>query len=299
MRILRSTTVLVLSLAIADSASGQALRDSTRMLDVNGHRTRILEIGVGDRGAGGPVLVLFAGRLVPVLDWGEWLFDVAKLAPVVTYDRPGIGGSAYDGGDASPAHVVEHAHAVLDALSIPPPYVLVGHSWGGPLALYYAGTYPDEVVGMVYLDPVDPRETTCERLAIPDGQECAAEADRERRQRGSLANFTPGPRTEIEAVQRFWDTPVAERALPADPDVPTGVLLGTLSPRVWAGLPAEDAASAERWLVGRTSRYGQWIAGLRQGTLVVATDAGHFVYRDVPTLSTEIVRRVLAAAGTP
>jgi hypothetical protein len=31
----------------------------------------------------------------------------------------------------------------------------------------------------------------------------------------------------------------------------------------------------------------------------VATDAVHFVYSEVPTLTTEVVRRVLAGAATP
>ena len=223
----------------------------------------------------------------------------SELAPVVSYDRPGIGGSEYDGLDASPAHVVEHAHAVLRALDVPPPYVLVGHSWGAPLALYYAGRYPEEVVGMVYLDPLDARETICETLLLPDEQECAAEAARRIQERGSLANVPAGPRAEMEAIRSFGDTPVAGRALPADPDVPTAVLLGTLNPRDWGGADEEFAAYAERWLAQRVPRYATWVSGLSQGTLIVATDAGHFVYRDVPTLTNEAVRRVLDAARGP
>ena len=44
----------------------------------------------------------------------------------------------------------------MGILDVDPPYVLVGHSWGGPLILYYAGRYPHDVVGMVYLDPTEP-----------------------------------------------------------------------------------------------------------------------------------------------
>lgn len=297
MRIVGATMTLILSLAIATAGtSAQALPEYTRTVDVGGYRTRVLEIGLGDREAGEPVVVLFAGSLVPLSGWGEWLSEVSESAPVVSYDRPGIGGSEYDGQEASPAHIVERAHAVLTTLDVPPPYVLVGHSWGAPLALYYAGAYPDEVVGLVYLDPLDARETICETLLIPDEQECAAEAAKRRRERGSLANVPPGQRAELEAIRRFGDASVDGRELPADPDVPTGVLLGTLNPRVWAGADEEFAAYAERWLAQRVTRYGDWVRGLRQGTLIVATDAGHFVYRDVPKLATAVVRKVLEAA---
>ena len=34
-----------------------------------------------------------------------------------------------------------------------PPYVLVGFSWGGMLARYFAGYYPNDIVGLVFIDP--------------------------------------------------------------------------------------------------------------------------------------------------
>lgn len=43
--------------------------------------------------------------------------------------------------------------ALLAGLKIPPPYVLVGHSLGGLDAQVYAGLHPEEVAGMVLLDP--------------------------------------------------------------------------------------------------------------------------------------------------
>jgi pimeloyl-ACP methyl ester carboxylesterase len=281
MRVLRSALPLVLFTAFGtDFAPAQSSTGATRLVDVGGYPTRVVELGVRDRESGEPVLVLLAGAGSPLETWQGWLNDVADLAPVVSYDRPGIGGSTFDELEASPAHLVEHAHAVLEALSIPPPYVLVGHSWGGTLALHYAGRYPREVVGVVYLDPFDPLEPPRPESGsrIPPG-----------------ANLPPGLRAEAEGIQTFQDTPIEDRSLPPDPDVPTGVLLGTRAP-TGQGPPPWTPAYWNDWMTQRLARYAQLVRDRRYGTLIVASDAGHFVHHDVPALATDLVRTVLEAA---
>jgi pimeloyl-ACP methyl ester carboxylesterase len=47
---------------------------------------------------------------------------------------------------------VADLHALLMAAKEPRPYLLVGHSWGGLIARLFAGTYPDEVSGLVLID---------------------------------------------------------------------------------------------------------------------------------------------------
>ena len=36
-----------------------------------------------------------------------------------------------------------------------PPYLLVSHSFGGAYMRSYASLYPDEIAGLVFVDPVD------------------------------------------------------------------------------------------------------------------------------------------------
>jgi pimeloyl-ACP methyl ester carboxylesterase len=47
-------------------------------------------------------------------------------------------------------------HTLLDPAHIPGPYVLAGHSFGGLYVLSFAATYPDQVAGLVLLDPTAP-----------------------------------------------------------------------------------------------------------------------------------------------
>lgn len=103
----------------------QVADGSRRVVEVLGNDTRVTLLGLEDRERGEPVLFLFSGAGAPSEFWGDWLSEIASLAPVVTYDRPGIGGSPFDGIDPTPQRVVQHAHALLDALDVPPPYILV------------------------------------------------------------------------------------------------------------------------------------------------------------------------------
>jgi pimeloyl-ACP methyl ester carboxylesterase len=48
--------------------------------------------------------------------------------------------------------IVEELHTLLENGEIPPPYVLVGHSFGGWNARLFANRYPEEVVAIVLVD---------------------------------------------------------------------------------------------------------------------------------------------------
>jgi pimeloyl-ACP methyl ester carboxylesterase len=79
---------------------------------------------------------------------------IARSVRVCSYDRAGIGQSA-------PAPTRQHRtaqtqvhelHELLRLARISPPYVVVGHSWGGLLARLFAHDYPNATVGVVLVD---------------------------------------------------------------------------------------------------------------------------------------------------
>ncbi len=92
--------------------------------------------------------------------WGWEQRAVERFAPVVSYDRAGLGAS-----DAGPMprdgeRLVVELHTALEHAGIRPPYVFVGHSYGGLLARLFTERYPDEIVGAVLVESSYPRVST-------------------------------------------------------------------------------------------------------------------------------------------
>jgi pimeloyl-ACP methyl ester carboxylesterase len=98
-----------------------------------------------------PTVVLESAFRERFESWDAIFDRVAALAPVLAYDRAGNRGSADDGEAPTPRHVAQRLHALLAAVGVKPPYVLVGHSWGGPLVRMYTALYPAEIAGIVYI----------------------------------------------------------------------------------------------------------------------------------------------------
>ena len=94
------------------------------------------------------------------------------------YDRRNIG-LAKVPGTSSATDAVEDLRGLLEAAGVEPPYVLAGHSFGGLLSLLYAGTYPDEVAGIVLVDATLPLEWALDPPGDhPPGEEGKTEQQR-------------------------------------------------------------------------------------------------------------------------
>jgi pimeloyl-ACP methyl ester carboxylesterase len=99
-------------------------------------------------GGGGPALPVSRG----------WFLDreqdrVAELTTSVLYDRAGTGWSEHVDLPRSAAEVADELRDLLRTAAVPAPYVPAGHSLGAFYARRYAQRFPDEVAGLLLLDP--------------------------------------------------------------------------------------------------------------------------------------------------
>ena len=117
------------------------------------------------RGDGGPAVVVDSGLGGGVLEWGPVADALSQTTTVVLRDRPGLGWSPYTKRDRSALGAARELHQVLALVDVAPPYVLVGHSLGGLHVRAFAATYPDEVAGIVLVDPSHEGVFTNERVA--------------------------------------------------------------------------------------------------------------------------------------
>ena len=136
--------------------SSQAQEKSVK---VNGNNYNVFVKGFENRKATTPVIIFENGMGMGLDTWNTVIGQLSKVAPVFSYDRASVGKSDKTYEMPTVNHVSENLKAILNDLKIAPPYLLVGHSMGGIYIRGFAGLYPNDVSGLVFIDPADFTET--------------------------------------------------------------------------------------------------------------------------------------------
>ncbi|KQP10800.1 alpha/beta hydrolase [Methylobacterium sp. Leaf99] len=103
----------------------------------------------------GPAVVLIHGTLMALEDmWLALMPTLARRFRVIAVDRPGHGLSRRQRSvDASPWRQAEIIHDAMRAIGVERP-LLVGHSFGGAVALCHGLRFPGETAGVLALAPL-------------------------------------------------------------------------------------------------------------------------------------------------
>ena len=118
-----------------------------QMVDVGGFRLHALVCGQGT-----PTVLLEPALGGMALQYARIQSEVSAFTRVLAYDRAGQGWSESSPNPRTPVNLAGELNALLGRLDLRPPYILVGHSFGGLLARIYAGYHPEEAAGVVLVD---------------------------------------------------------------------------------------------------------------------------------------------------
>ena len=124
-----------------------------RLVDAGGFRLHLHCTGTGT-----PSVVLEAALGGSSISWSLVQPSVARLTCVCSYDRAGFGWSDAGSMPRTAGRVADELRVVLDRGGVPPPYVLVGHSFGGLVVRIFAARHPSDVAGLVLVDPAHPED---------------------------------------------------------------------------------------------------------------------------------------------
>jgi pimeloyl-ACP methyl ester carboxylesterase len=292
---------LVVSLCVV-CQRGQAQETDTamtsRMVEVDGYQVRVQFAGLANRKQGSPVIIMEAGLSNSLEVWGGVFPQVASAAPVVAYDRAGLGRSEWDNKTPTPQHATSRLRKLLRQIGAEPPYVLVGYSWGGVLMRYFAGYYPGDVVGLVYVDPGPiVTQTLADEVAPFD----SVGAGREGYQAywtffGALMERrSTAAKAEFQAMRDLLSADPAQRGLQTVPDVPVVVVLSAkpFPPFMKVSYDQEEHYKVD--VRHRIRMLQSWALNSSKGTFVVSNEITHAVPKEDPELIVWAVRRVLAA----
>jgi len=118
------------------------------MVDIGGR-----ELHLDCAGSGLPVVIFEAGGGSSSVVWQAVQTRVAERTTACSYDRAGIAWSDGAAGPRGADQLIDDLRALVREASLAQPYVLVGHSLGGPIITAYADRYPEQVAGLVLVDP--------------------------------------------------------------------------------------------------------------------------------------------------
>jgi pimeloyl-ACP methyl ester carboxylesterase len=123
------------------------------MVDIGGFRLHL-----NCSGRGSPAVVMDAALGGSSISWTLVQPQVAKLTQVCSYDRAGFGWSDAGPMPRTAARVATELRALLQKVAVPPPYVLVGHSFGGLVMRVFATLYRADVAALILVDPAHPED---------------------------------------------------------------------------------------------------------------------------------------------
>lgn len=287
-------------LLVAPSAVAQSQPPGIRMVELDGRAVRLQTMGLENRRPGAPVVVFESGATASLEAWRSILPEVSTLVPAVAYDRAGLGHSEWDGMAPTPRHATDRLRRLLRHIGADPPYILVGHSWGGMLMRYYAGYHPEEVAGLVLADPapmltLERRANLAPFDAVGAGQtgyDAYWEAFS-----GLMSRAPPAVRAEFAMLRTLLDMELTERDLQPLPSVPLVVIVaGRFQPLpIYDQFSFDGRAYFEADLRHRIEALQEWALASPDGLLLVASRSTHSVPREAPDLIVWSIRRVLDA----
>jgi pimeloyl-ACP methyl ester carboxylesterase len=271
---------------------------------VAGKKMSYTSFNLSTRHPGAPVLVFEAGMgLSGSVDFRILYPGLKQLAAGIGYDRNGEGESDEDTTLATDADLARRLHEFLQALKITPPYILVGHSMGGPYIRMFTALYPAEVTGLVFVDSPDFMLTDEQDRQIrvnsgsgkgpndwvaPYEQSLADDTLRSVRSRHRfqrLANLFRGG-----AYREY-------RSLPPLPDIPVAVLASYSKVRDSSRFTAADYSRFE-W-AGRIGRenFLQLIKDNHDSFFMLLPGYPHDIHGRDPELVDEVIARIYRKAG--
>ena len=185
-------------------------------IDVGGRTLHVVCVGPLDSGK--PVVIFEAGLGGDLGQWSDVLKGVAPVTRACAYDRAGDGQSPVPAAPITTRDQVADVRALLAALELPPPYVLVGYSLGGWNVMVHADEHPDDVVGVVMVEVRPPGLSEAWLAALPPA--ASGEPEAVTANRDDLTVFEADPTLNPElidlrasaaeaiATEGFGDTPL-------------------------------------------------------------------------------------------
>ncbi|WP_326536780.1 alpha/beta fold hydrolase [Pseudorhodoferax sp.] len=264
-------TVLALTACAAPTDRPAAPTALTAAVD--GGRMAFVLQGQADDGAA-PTVVFQSGLGDDHRTWSAVLQQLPGQFQAIAPDRPGYGDSPPRGDVRDACRIAQEQRTLLRRAGMAPPYVLVGHSLGGWYQYVYARLYPEDVAGLVLLDPTHPGT----QAALAERHPAAASL----LQLARNTVFTPAMAQEFDA-----QSACLERVEQQAPLAAPALLLASTDTPVYYGAALRETLETLRqdWL-RRSGAALSRVAG-----------SGHRIQQDAPAAVVQAIEALARPVG--
>lgn len=279
------------------SGSGQ-IQEGNQLIKFQDKNIHIYTKGLKERLDHQPIIIFESALGAPLENWKGLIEKLNDSLPVFAYDRAGIGKSDLADQEPTPEFTADRLHKILRQLSIPPPYILVGHSWGGAMISTYAVNYPGEVVGLVYIDTTDivnRNENFIEAIKRASNGKVTTNVVQEKMSE-LFRQAPPGVTAELSVINKLSiDEQIDASKFTPSKQIPTAILnAGRYDPPpVDLGINTFDLKDFFDELVKlRIEKYSEQISGNPKGIFLQVNNLGHLMHVENPYLVAEIVEEI-------
>jgi pimeloyl-ACP methyl ester carboxylesterase len=213
-----------------------------------------------------PTVVMDAGYGNYSNTWDSIIPEISMLTEVLVYDRAGLGKSEKSPNKRTSQEMVKELNSLLTKMKIKPPYILVGHSFGGVNTRIYATEYPNEVAGLILVD--SPPEEYKERFLPTMPKEFQEAYNNQFIYEGNYDEFMESLR-QLKKSRRQLNVPL--------------IVLS-------AGKKAHySKESQELW-----NQMQKEILDISiKSELIIAKNSAHFIQNDEPTVVIDAIKRLI------
>jgi pimeloyl-ACP methyl ester carboxylesterase len=251
------------SLLLALSLLPACTHLDSELVDFDGRTVEVVTAGDGAN-----TVVFESGLGDGWSPWDKVANAIADDARVFAYSRPGNGRSDDATTPRDPAQIVEELRGLLTAQELAPPYVLVGHSFGGTYMELFAKSHPEEVSAVVLVD------------ARP--KDFLAECERQGLDMCGITSAQLATRSKTDQAEYTGFTQASEQITGEFGSYPVRVLAGT-----------EYPGTSDAWIGLWQSMQGELADEAMDGEQLVFEGAGHYLQLQRWEDVSEVIRAAL------